>query len=219
MQRQHRGIRVVSFDAEGTLASPDFSRAIWQQVVPSLYGERYGMSFDDAAERVFAEYATVGPGRGEWYDIHYWFRRLGLGDPVPVIEAERRRIQFYPEVTEVIDALAGRFLLVVASSTPVEFLRPLLRDIESSFARMFSSTSSCGRLKDSGFFGWMCAELGVMPEEIAHVGDHPVRDLESALAAGLAAFHLDRSATHEGSLKTLVDMLPHLGVHGARSDA
>lgn len=210
MSTGQQRIRVVSFDAEGTLASHAFSRRIWQEVVPALYGELHGLEFEEAAERVFAEYATIGPGRPEWYDIGYWFRRLGLGEAGPVIESQRSLIEFYPDVQPVLEALRGRFLLVVASSTPLEFLRPLLRDVEQSFCRMFSSTSSCGRLKDADFFRWLSSEIGCEPSEIAHVGDHVVRDFEASAAAGLVSFYLDRTGRSDSALRNLTELLPHL---------
>jgi len=203
-------IRIISFDAEGTLASHAFSRTIWQEAVPSLYGERRGLAYEDAAAKVYAEYATIGPDRREWYDIGYWFERLGLGEPEPVIESHRVLIELYPDVRPALEALDGRYQLVVASSTPLEFLRPLLRDVESSFSHVFSSTSACGRLKDAEFFRWMCGQLDARPSEIVHVGDHPVRDYESARAAGIAAFQLDRSGRRDCSIRSLMELVHRL---------
>jgi 5'-nucleotidase len=204
-------IRIISFDAEGTLASHAFSRTIWQEAVPSLYGARQGLAYEDAAARVYAEYATIGPDRREWYDIGYWFERLGLGEPEPVIESHRALIELYPDVRPALEALDGRYQLVVASSTPLEFLRPLLRDVESSFTHVFSSTSACGRLKDADFFRWVAVQLGVTPSQIVHVGDHLVRDYESARGAGMVAFHIDRCGRSDASIRSLaelVDLLP-----------
>jgi FMN phosphatase YigB (HAD superfamily) len=203
-------IRVISFDAEGTLATHAFSRSVWQEVVPSLYSRQRGLTFEDAAEQVFAEYATIGPGRREWYDIGYWFRRLGLGDPSPVIEEHRSLIEVYPDVLPVLEALKERFILIVASSTPDEFLGPLLRDIRGAFQGMFSSTSACGRLKDVEFFTWLCRQAGAEPWETVHVGDHYLRDYEYPSSAGLTAFHLDRSGQSNSALHTLTDLLTHL---------
>jgi FMN phosphatase YigB (HAD superfamily) len=146
----------------------------------------------------------------EFFDIDYWFHRLGLGEAAPVIEAHRSLIQFYPDVAPVLEALRGRFVLVVASSTPVEFLSPLLRDVEHAFTRMFSSTSACGRLKDEEFFRWLCREMGAEPREVVHVGDHYLRDYEYPSTAGLAAFHLDRSGQSVTALHSLVGLLEHL---------
>jgi len=212
MNEDTRRIRVISFDVEGTLASHTFSRTIWQEVIPSLYGQKHGIATADATERVFAEYSSIGPDRPEWFDISYWFDRFGLGDPCPVFESYRPLIHIYPDVLPVLEAVKDRFTLVVASSTPQEFLGPLLRDVQHVFARVFSSTSACGRLKDEGFFRWMCAEVGVTPSEVAHVGDHMVRDFGCASAAGLRAFHLDRSGASDGALHSLSDLLACLGV-------
>ena len=215
MSSESQRIRVVSFDAEGTLATHRFSRTIWQEAVPGLYGEKHGLDVGDAAERVYAEYAKVGPERREWFDIGYWFRHFGLGDPSPVIEAHRALIHVYPDVFPALEALKDRFVLVVASSTPVEFLRPLLRDIEPAFARLFSSTSACGKLKDEAFFRWMCREVGADPSEVAHIGDHLIRDYESARAAGLVSFHLDRSGESGASFHSLEDLVTYLADDGS----
>jgi FMN phosphatase YigB (HAD superfamily) len=206
------GIRVISFDAEGTLASHAFSRSIWQEIVPTLYGQQHGLTFEDAAPQVFAQYATIGPNRQEWYDIGYWFRRLGLGEAAPVIEAHRHLIQIYDDVVPVLDALRERFTLVVASSTPLEFLSPLLRDVAPAFVRMFSSTSACGRLKDEEFFRWLCREVGADPSQTVHVGDNRLRDYEYPSAVGLRAFHLDRSGESNSALHSLRELLELPGI-------
>jgi hypothetical protein len=41
-------IKVVSFDADGTLVTPDFSQAVWYEGVPSLYARKNGISFQEA---------------------------------------------------------------------------------------------------------------------------------------------------------------------------
>jgi len=197
--------RVVSFDAEGTLVSHAFSKAIWREVVPELYGRARGLSPDEAAARVFAEYESVGPEREEWYDIDYWFRRFDLGDPRPVMQQHRWRVELYPEVPAVLRSLGRRYRLVVASSTPVEFLEPLLRDVRHLLDRVFSSTSECGRLKDAAFFRWLAAEVEADPGEIAHVGANWERDYVSATAAGCTALYLDRTSPRAGALTTLLE--------------
>ncbi len=214
MNVRKQRIRVISFDAEGTLASHLFSRTIWQEAIPRLYGRKHGLTLADATYHVFAEYAKIGPDRQEWFDIGYWFRRLELGEPAPVIESHRSLIHIYPDVAPVLAALETRFTLVVASSTPMEFLRPLLRDVEPSFKRMFSSTTERGMLKDEDFFRWLCREVGAEPSEVAHVGDNLLRDYQSASAAGLVAFHLDRTGDANGALHDLGELLVRLDASG-----
>ncbi|TET40573.1 MAG: hypothetical protein E3J65_00725 [Dehalococcoidia bacterium] len=73
-------IKVVSFDVEGTLVTPDFSRAVWYEGIPSLYAKRNGISFEEARSMVEDCYLKVGDQRREWYDIKYWFQRFQLGE-------------------------------------------------------------------------------------------------------------------------------------------
>ncbi len=203
-------VRIISFDAEGTLASHAFSHRFWQETVPMLLGQKERLPFDRAAEHVFSEYQTIGPNRPEWFDIGYWFRRFELGDPIPVIERYRFLIEFYPETESVLRELSSRYQLVVASTTPFEFLRPLLRDVEHAFVRYFSATSLFGRPKDEAFFRHMCVELDAAPSEVLHVGDNWSHDYLSSSAAGLTALYLDRSRSSNGCLHSLSDLLSHL---------
>ena len=196
-------IQFVSFDAEGTLVTHAFTRRFMRQVVPAVYARTHGLAFEEAVEQVFAEYDSIGMNRKEWYDIQYWFHRFGLGSPFAAIEEYRTAIEFYPEVTAVLETLSENYIMLVASSTPLEFLRPLLRDVEHYFVRLFSSTSEWGRVKDTEFFTWLSKELGVEPSEIVHVGDNWQRDVVSPSAAGLKAYHLDRSLVLSGSLGSL----------------
>jgi putative hydrolase of the HAD superfamily len=202
---------VVSFDAEGTLATHDFSIAVWQEVVPSLYGEKHGIDLQVAKQTVYAEFMRIGMKRREWFDIDYWFEKFGLGPAGPVIEAHRHLIEFYPEAVPVLERLHPECRLVVASSTPYEFLEPLLRDISPYFMRMFSATSEFGAVKDASFFRWMCRELDVEPSDVVHVGDSWKKDHLSSAEAGLVSFYLDRNDRDSGHLHDLNDLLVALG--------
>jgi len=212
MSQELSRIKVVSFDAEGTLATHAYSRAIWREIVPQLYGSMRGLSSDEASARVFAEYQTIGHDRVEWYDIGYWFRRFELGNPAPVMERYRSLVELYSEVPSVLRSLNTRFVLVVASSTPLEFLEPMLRDVRHLFGRVFSSTSQCGRLKDEAFFRWTAKEMGVRPADIVHVGDNWERDYISASAAGCVAIFLDRAARADGGITTLEELEAKLNI-------
>ena len=64
-------IKVISFDAEGTLVTPDFSIGMWYECIPEYYGKKKGLSFDEARDAVAREYDRVGDGRLEWYDVRY----------------------------------------------------------------------------------------------------------------------------------------------------
>jgi len=210
MQSQVLCPRIVSFDVEGTLVTHAFTRYIWQSAVPRLYARRHGLTAEEAEETVLSEYLSIGSERSEWFDIDYWLRRVGLGEPEPLIEAHLPLIEYYPEVMRVLDVLAKRYTLVAASSTPLRFLHYILRDIEHRFARVFSATTRFGKIKNREFFEWMCSEMDAAPADVVHVGDSWQGDCLSASQAGVRALYLDRSQTDGDALGSLDDLLARL---------
>ena len=64
----------------------------------------------------------------------------------------------------------------------------------------------------------MCAELGLLPQQVVHVGDHQQNDIAAAQQAGMPAVWVNRTASvwsldnhapdHEvGNLEELADVL------------
>jgi putative hydrolase of the HAD superfamily len=201
---------LISFDAEGTLVTPDFSQTIWHEAIPALYAQKKGLDLAQAKERIAEEYGRVGDQRLEWYDIQYWFSYLGLGSSESVIQSCLNKISYYPEVIEVLSSLANEYKLIVTSGTPLELLHCLLRDIKPYFVRIFSSISHYRQVKSPDFYLRVCEEMGVKPSQVIHVGDNWQFDLVNARQAGINAFHIDRSGrNHQESLSDLIQ-LKHL---------
>jgi FMN phosphatase YigB (HAD superfamily) len=188
-------IELISFDAEGTLVTPDFSEAIWHEAIPALYAQKKGIDPVEAKMRIAEEYSRIGDQRLEWYDIEYWFSYLGLGSSEPVIQSCLGKIAYYPEVTEVLSCLASEYRLIVASRTPLELLYCLLRDIKSYFVRIFSSISHYREVKSPDFYLKVCGEMGVKPSQVIHVGDNWQFDFLNAQQAGINALYIDRSGS------------------------
>jgi putative hydrolase of the HAD superfamily len=198
---QMKQIELISFDAEGTVVTPDFSQAIWHEAIPALYAQKNGLDLALAKSRIREEYDTIGDQRLEWYDIEYWFNYLGLGSSEPVIESCLSKIAYYPEVTEVLASLAREYKLIVASGTPMELLSFLLRDIEPYFVRVFSSVSHYEQLKTPNYYLRICEEMGVKPGQVIHVGDNWQFDFLNARQAGITAFYIDRlGRNHQESI-------------------
>jgi len=207
---QMKQIELISFDAEGTVVTPDFSQAIWHEAIPALYAQKKGFDLVQAKRRIAEEYGRIGDQRLEWYDIEYWFRYLGLGSSEPVIQGCLDKIGYYPEVTEVLSSLVSEYKLIVASGTPLELLHCLLRDIKPYFVRIFSSVSHYRQLKSPDFYLSICEEMGVKPSQVIHVGDNWQFDFLNARQAGINALYLDRSGSnHQESLSDLTQ-LKHL---------
>ena len=204
---QMKQIELISFDAEGTVVTPDFSQAIWHEAIPALYAQKKGLDLTQAKSHIREEYDTIGNQRLEWYDIEYWFNYLGLGSSEPVIQSCLSKIAYYPEVTEVLYSLASKYKLIVASGTPLELLSFLLRDIEPYFVRVFSSVSHYKQLKSPNFYLRICEKMGVKPGQVIHVGDNWQFDFLNARQAGINALYLDRSGrNHQESLSDLTQL-------------
>lgn len=201
-------IKVVSFDVDGTLVTPDFSQAVWYEGIPSLYARRNRISFQESRAFVDKEYRQVGDHKIEWYDIKYWFRRFGLGDYKEVLEDYKHKVSCYPEVTSTLSSLSKDYTLIAVSGSTREFLPYLLAEIEKYFVRIFSSVSDYGQVKTPEFYLEVCRQMVILPEEMAHIGDIWELDFLAANEAGIEAFHPDRrkERADKRSLTSLADL-------------
>jgi len=209
---QMKQIELISFDAEGTVVTPDFSQTIWHEAIPTLYAKKQGLDFAQAKRYIVQEYNNIGDQRLEWYDIEYWFNYLGLGSSEQVIHNCMSKIAYYPEVTEVLSCLSSEYKLIIASGTPLELLQLLLRDVKPYFVRVFSSVSHFGQLKSPDFYVSVCEEMGIEPSRVTHVGDNWQFDFLNARQVGVNALYLDRSGRnhqeHLSDLTQLKNLLP-----------
>jgi HAD superfamily hydrolase (TIGR01549 family) len=203
-------VRVVSFDVEGTLVTPDFSYAVWFEAIPLRYAEKNGISLEQARKAVEEEYRKVGDQRLEWYDVRYWFDKLGLGTPVPMMQRCENQVRYYPEVKEVLVSLSEKYKLVVASGSTRDFLHHLLQDIEPYFSEIYSSITDYRQLKTSEFYLKMCQAMRVEPEQVVHIGDNWQFDFMAPSEIGIQAFYLDRKQQTENSVANLLQLKVYL---------
>ena len=194
------GIRVVSFDVEGTLVDEGFAVAVWEEGIPRLYAESRGISYEQAVREVFRQYDEVGEESIEWYDIDYWWRRLELpGDWRSLMEECLDRMNLYPEVPEVLEELHRRYRIIIVSNTAREFLEYMLKDLTPYLDRVFSVTSDFREVKKSPkTFLKVCRIVGVDPSQVVHVGDHPRFDYQVPIQAGMKALLVDRRGLKRG---------------------
>jgi HAD superfamily hydrolase (TIGR01549 family) len=184
--------KVISFDLDGTLVDIEFGNKVWHEGIGGKFAETYRVDRDLAEEWVYKAYAAIGDRNLLWYDIEYWLSRFNL----PVSAAElldkyAASIRLLPYVQEVLDALVGRYELVIASNAARLFVEKELEQtgIAPYFARIVSATSDYGMVKkDTAFFQRLCSELGVTADEVVHVGDHPTFDLEVPLQFGIDSY-------------------------------
>ncbi len=185
-------VKVVSFDVEGTMVTTDFSYAIWFEMIPQRYAQRYGLAVEEAIRRIRKEYDSVGDQRLEWYDVQYWFTRFDLGRADIAMEKLQNRVNYYSDTKDVLEKLGKGYKLSVASGSPRPFLKHLLRDVEHKFSSIFSSTSDFKKVKTADFYREICNCLGVEAGQIVHIGDNKQFDFLEPASVGIRAFHLDR---------------------------
>lgn len=184
--------KIISFDLDGTLVDIEFGNKVWNEGIGGKFAETYGVDRDLGEEWVRNAYAAIGDRNLLWYDIDYWLRRFNLPvSAAELLDAYAASIRLLPHVHDVLDTLAGKYELIIASNAARLFVEKELEQtgIASYFRRTVSATSDYGIVKkDVAFYRRLCSELEVSPEEMVHVGDHLIFDLEVPLQFGIDAF-------------------------------
>lgn len=218
-------IKAISFDAANTLIR--LTKSVGQHY--ASIGQRQGLELDpDAVDRVFGRIWKESPvrpateGGPRLDDDKGWWRELveGVLDRVsaPMDRPGRDRFfeaayrlfaepgvwALYPEVREVLEALAPRYELMVISNFDGR-LRHIFSHLSISqyFGHIFLSSELGVDKPDPLIFLRALKSCGFAPHEVLHVGDDPVRDAAGAKEAGLATLHLDRPRT---SLRDLLQL-------------
>ena len=208
--------KVISFDMDGTLIGPEFTDWVWSYGIPVLYGEKKGLSFEEAKRVVEGEYRKVGEGAIEWYDIKYWFGFFRLEkDWKGLMRQFVDKIKVYPDVHPILDHIKNRFPMILTTNAGKEFVGVEMEatGLERYFDRIFSATSDFGEVKKTAsFYQRICQILGVDPKEMVHVGDHYQFDFLVPRELGIQAFYVDRSGQKNGDfiLKDLRELVTKL---------
>lgn len=184
--------KIISFDLDGTLVDIEFGNKVWHEGIGGKFAEKYRVDVDLAEEWVHKAYNAIGDMNLLWYDIEYWLRRFNLPvSPAELLDTYAASIRLLPHVREVLDTLAGRYELVIASNAARLFIEKELEQtgITAYFKKIVSATTDYGIVKkDVAFYRRLCSELGVTADEVVHVGDHRTFDLEVPLKFGIDAY-------------------------------
>lgn len=199
MLKKRSKLTTISFDADGTLVTSSFADIIWLEALPQHVADSWGIPLEAAKDKLFADYDSIGPNRMEWYDLSYWIKRYRL-DLVPknFVMQFKDAVNTFPEVVEVLEALSESFQLIVVSNSARLFLDVTTGGLSKYFKRTFSTVSDFGTMKNVNSYRTVCEKMGVMPFEVAHVGDSFELDYIRARKAGLRAFYLDRRSRKQG---------------------
>ena len=193
-------IKIVSFDADGTLVDRCFMDLFWNQGIPELYAKKNGLPFEEAKAEVESMYLSVGEKDVRWYLPEYWFSVLGLEERFEdVLMRFEKELRIYPEARDVLEGLRGDYRLIVISNAPREILEFELQRVGNYFSHSFSSTTDFRQVrKTAEVYREILRRLRVKGDEIVHVGDHWEFDYLAPRKAGIRTYYLDRFGERDG---------------------
>lgn len=223
-------IRAVSLDATGTLFAAgdlgaDYARILARhgivlerarlaELLPEVW-RQFSCNADPSRDR-FAGHP--GGARGFWRDVIDRVTDLaGVERASPFAAAELydhfarpAAWRVYDEVPAALDRLAALGLPLAVVSNWDERLSRLLAELglAERFVTMVVSAEVGVEKPHPRIFEIAVERLGVRPEEVVHVGDRRLDDVEGAEAAGLRALWLARDGG--GDLDTLAELPDHL---------
>ncbi len=205
--------RVIFFDAAGTLIHLPHGVGFHYQEVLARHGvQREEAALAGAFGEVWTQIEPPASGPGPRADDdRNWWREVvnrvldrcdvspGEVDRGPFFEelyAEFVRPavwRLYPEVADVLEALAVTFTLGVITNFDGRF-RVIAEQLGiARYFRHIIISSEVGADKPDALIFQRAVEIaGVAPDEALHVGDDPVCDWQGAERAGLSVFRLDR---------------------------
>jgi HAD superfamily hydrolase (TIGR01493 family) len=185
--------KIVSFDLDGTLVDGKFGDMVWNQGIPEEYAKKYGMPFDEAKAWIRGQYESVGDEDIIWYEIDLWLRKFDLSVSADtLLQRYEPHIQLVPHAEEVLRALQERYVLIVASNAARMFVEKEISHtgIGPYFTHIISATSDYRMVKkQEAFYEKLCRNLNARPEEVIHVGDHPVFDYEAPARLGIESYY------------------------------
>ncbi len=206
-------IRAVTFDAFGTLV--DTGREVLIQVAGAACAD-HRPGLDPAAllevwDRYFfgGETDTFLTLREVTTDaLARAFADFGIqADPEPYIEtldALWLQAKAYPEVPAVLASLDGVPRAVV-SNADHEFLKGILRRNGLRFDAIVTSESARTYKPRPRIFEMALDALQARPDEVVHVGDSLVADVEGAARLGMRTIWVNRSGLRRGGTDPVPD--------------
>jgi GMP/IMP 5'-nucleotidase len=98
-------------DMDGTLLDLGFDNHFWQEFVPRIWGEKHGLSYEQAYEKLAPKFAKHY-GKLDWYCLDFWAEELDLD--LHSLKAERGpHVRYLPEVEAFLAAVRRRVPRVV----------------------------------------------------------------------------------------------------------
>ncbi len=199
----------VSFDLDGTLSTPSFAEAVWDEALPGALARRRDMPLDEARRYCREAYAAEGDGSIRWYQLPYWLMTLGLEDldPGDLVRTGAANLRLFDDALPTLARLAHAGMrLVIFSNAARIFLdaEVALSGLDRYVDTCISVTDDWGMVKaDPRSFERLLDRHG----PVIHVGDHLRYDYHVPRAVGIEAYHIWRGSG-ERTAQSITSLAP-----------
>ena len=139
--------------------------------------QSYATAWRDAFAEAFRSLDLEGDPQAA---VDYWIGDMGQRDP-------------YPETREALEAVSGKYRVVVLSNADDSFLDSVLGRLDFPFAAAMSSEGARCYKPNPELFLTLLRQIDVSPEQAVYVGDRQYEDVKGARQAGLSAVWINRT--------------------------
>lgn len=176
-------IKYISLDLQGTLSDSKFSDNFWIETIPQKYSKKFNISLQEAKEVLKEKFKEYDVYNILYYDDKYWSEYLGFSTKQ---ELDKSKIR--PSINERLYEYLSKIDLpkIIISTTTNLFINYELGEKVNDFEKIYSACdyfNTGGKTKD--VYEKIAEELKVKPNEILHIGDNYLMDVENAEKAGL----------------------------------
>lgn len=196
-------IKYLSLDLQGTLSSSEFSDYFWCETIPKKYAEKYNISVEQAKEnlkKVFKEYGVYDI---HYYDDSYWEKSLTFN----VIE-ELKKSSIKPKINKELLQFIENISIpkIIISTTTKKFINYELGEKRKLFQKIYSCVDDFNTGgKTANIYKEVAKQLNVKTNEILHIGDNKIMDIENAKKSGINAILFEK-----GKEKQIIEVIKQI---------
>lgn len=215
---QNNKIKVISFDAGGTLIAPSlpvghiYAQIAWDSCAirldPDLLEAGFRSSFKTVPPVLYNGYPMTSSSKTWWKRLVQQviteaggigaFDREGFFDlyfeKLYLAFLEPERWMIFPEVHQVLDQCRNRGLKTIVLSNWDERLHPILGSLglSNAFDQIIVSCEVGVEKPGREIFDYALDRMGIAPEEMLHIGDSQREDEKGAFDAGIKGIFIQR---------------------------